>query len=122
MVGHMSTDQTESWVPEACSLPTAERPLRVAEFDELFSSAVLNVARPEPGRVELALDPTAEVAASTAALAVRETACCSFFSFALTATAGQLLLTVTVPPAHIRVLDALTARAAVTVGCDQPPS
>lgn len=112
-------DLTASWVPEACSLPIAERPLRVAEFDELFSSAVLHLERPEPGRVELALDPTAEVAANTAALVVRETACCAFFTFTLTATAGQLRLTVTVPAAHIAVLDALAARATVVSG--QPP-
>ena len=35
------------WAPEACSLPTAERPLRVAEFDELFT-AVLRFDRPQP--------------------------------------------------------------------------
>lgn len=109
-------------MPGACSLPVAERPLRVAEFDELFSAAVLRLERPEPGRVELALDPTAEVAANTAALAVRETACCSFFTFTLTATAGQLRLEVTVPSAHIGVLDALAARAAVVLDGGQPPS
>ena len=28
------------WVaPDACTLPTAERPLRVAEFDDLFANA-----------------------------------------------------------------------------------
>ncbi|MFI7416085.1 hypothetical protein [Nonomuraea sp. NPDC049684] len=25
------------WTPSACTLPTAERPLRVAEFGELFA-------------------------------------------------------------------------------------
>jgi hypothetical protein len=28
-----------TWAQEPCTLPTAERPLRVAEFDELFASA-----------------------------------------------------------------------------------
>ncbi|MDG4801140.1 MerR family transcriptional regulator [Micromonospora sp. WMMD980] len=29
-----------SWAPQACTLPTAERPLRPAEFDRLFHDAV----------------------------------------------------------------------------------
>jgi 8-oxo-dGTP pyrophosphatase MutT (NUDIX family) len=33
---------------------------------------------------------------------VRETECCSFVTFTLTATGGQVLLEVVVPPAHIR--------------------
>ncbi len=105
----------ESWAPDACTLPMAERPLRVAQFDELFSSAVLRVDRPEPRRLELELDPTAEVAASTAALAVRETACCSFFAFTLRAAEGKLLLEVVVPSPHIALLDALAAHAATAV-------
>ncbi|MGH3692676.1 MAG: hypothetical protein ACRDRX_01500 [Pseudonocardiaceae bacterium] len=112
-------DPTESWVPDACRLPVAERPLRVAEFDDMFATAVLGLDRPEPARLRLNLKPTAEVAAGTAALVRRETACCSFFVFTLTATGGQLLLEVTVPPAHIAVLDALSARAALAMS-DQP--
>lgn len=117
-VGVMSDgdlDSTESWAPETCSLPIAERPLRVAEFEELFSSAVLGLDRPKPGRLELALDPTAEVAASMAALMVRETGCCSFFAFTLTATDGRLILEVAVPPTHVTILDELQARAATTM-------
>lgn len=106
---------TESWAAQACSLPAAERPTRMAEFDELFSSALLRLEQPEPGRVELTLDPTAEVAASAAALMVRETACCSFFTFTLTATGGQLQLDVTVPTTHIAVLDALETRAVAAI-------
>jgi hypothetical protein len=30
-------------VPDACTLPTAEQPLRLAEFDELFATAVRRV-------------------------------------------------------------------------------
>ncbi|MGH3768074.1 MAG: hypothetical protein ACRDTX_23490 [Pseudonocardiaceae bacterium] len=105
-------DSAESWTPAACLLPTAEQPLRVAEFDQLFSSAVLRLDRPEPCRLELELNPTTDVAASTAALAVRETGCCSFFAFTLTATDRRLELRVAVPPTHVAVLDALAARAA----------
>lgn len=47
------------------------------------------------------------MAARVADLLVRETDCCSFFTFTLTATDGTLLLEVAVPPAHVEVLDAI---------------
>ena len=104
-------DPTESWVPSSCLLPTVERPLRLAEFDELFTRAVGGVERLEPGRVRLALEPTAEVSARAADLMVREIGCCSFFAFTLTATNDALHLEVSVPGGHIDVLNALAARA-----------
>src|SRR5437660_8971680 len=33
-------DVAESWVPQACTLPTVERPLRAAEFAALFAESV----------------------------------------------------------------------------------
>ncbi|MFI7617859.1 hypothetical protein ACIBP6_42235 [Nonomuraea terrae] len=51
------------WVPSACTLPTAERPLRVAEFDALFAEVVLTVQRPERERLRLALVLTPDNAA-----------------------------------------------------------
>jgi hypothetical protein len=98
---------SDGWVPQACTLPTAERPLRVAEFDELFASGLLGVERVAPTHLRLVLEPALEVRARD--LAARETACCSFFEFAFTATASELLLDVVVPPAHVDVLDALAA-------------
>jgi hypothetical protein len=99
------------WAPRACRLPTAEQPVRVAEFDELFATAVRSVTRVEPSRLRLALDPDAAVAARTADLAVRETACCSFFAFTLSAAGGRLLLEIGVPAGQVGVLDALAERA-----------
>ncbi|GAA3744391.1 hypothetical protein GCM10022225_30060 [Plantactinospora mayteni] len=100
-----------SWPPQACTLPTAERPLRLTEFDELFASAVRGVERVDPLRVRLELRPEPAVAARAADLVVRETACCSFFTFTLGATAGRLTLDVAVPAGRVAVLDALAARA-----------
>ncbi len=97
------------WAPTACTLPTAERPLRVTEFDELFGAAV-RVERRAATRLRLVLEPTPEVAARCAVLAVRETGCCSFFTFALTATGGELWLEITVPEPHVGVLDGMRAR------------
>jgi hypothetical protein len=87
--------------------------------------------------LSLKLDPTVEVAASTAKLVVRETLwfgrpcgsgdpvvretkCRSFLAFALTVTGGQLVLEVVVPPAHIAVLDALAASAATGMSGSGP--
>lgn len=98
-------------MPQSCTLPTVEQPLRAAEFDAVFTSAVRHAERSGPDRLRLELTPTAEVAARVADLAVRETECCSFFTFALTAAAGVLHLDITVVPGHVDVLDALAAQA-----------
>ncbi|MGW3807913.1 hypothetical protein [Micromonospora sp. NPDC005113] len=100
-----------SWVPQACTLPTVEQPLRLAEFDDLFASAVVAMERVDRLRVRLELRPEPTVAGRAADLVTRETGCCSFFTFTLTATGGQLALDVAVPAGHVDVLDALAARA-----------
>ncbi|RAS70701.1 hypothetical protein C8D87_1011002 [Lentzea atacamensis] len=105
------TAEPEPWAPEACTLPTAEQPLREAEFDDLFTTCVRAVHHQDATVLRLDLEPTAEVAARTADLAVRETGCCSFFTFALVATGGVLRLDITVEEAHSEVLEALAARA-----------
>ncbi|TDD33557.1 hypothetical protein E1287_19160 [Actinomadura sp. KC06] len=108
-------DVNQAWAPEgprACTLPTAQRPLREAEFDKLFAEAATGVERAGPGRTRVRLRPGPETAGRAASLAARENACCSFFTFTLTISGGDgLTLDVTVPAAHTGVLDALTARA-----------
>ncbi|MEU4443434.1 hypothetical protein AB0K14_08130 [Actinosynnema sp. NPDC050801] len=107
----MSTEEPlKAWAPAACTLPTAARPLREAEFDELFATSQ-GVARPAPTHLRVALDATPEAAARAAALAVRETRCCSFFTFAVVAGSGHVELDVTVADTHVDVLDALQVRA-----------
>jgi hypothetical protein len=96
---------------ESCTLPTAEQPLRLAEFDELFATAVRGVDRTDPARVRLELRPDPAVAARAADLAVRETQCCSFFTFTLAATGGRLSLEVTAPAEYAQVIEALATRA-----------
>jgi hypothetical protein len=98
-------------VPDACTLPTARRPLRLAEFDDLFATSVLSVDRVEPLRVRLDLRPDPDVAAQAADLVVRETHCCSFFTFTLAATGGRLSLEIAVPAEHGEVLEAMATRA-----------
>jgi hypothetical protein len=103
-----------SWVPDACTLPTADRPARLTEFDDLFATALRSADRTDPGRLRLELLASPEVAARVANLAVRETGCCSFFTFTLTATGGRLLLDVAVPAGRTGVLDGLAGRASGT--------
>lgn len=101
----------QSWVPpQACTLPTAEQPLRVAEFDSLFSQVVRSVTRPRPDLLRLGLTRDPETAARAAELAARENQCCTFFTFTLTFS-EELTLDVAVPAEHVPVLDALAARA-----------
>jgi hypothetical protein len=111
-MGTTQIDLTGDWAPPSCTLPAAERPLRLAQFDRLFTDAVRAADRVAPTRLRLDLEPTPEVAAQAAGLMARETACCSFFAFALVAASGGLRLDVYVPVDYVEALDALATRAA----------
>jgi hypothetical protein len=108
------TTNDEAWVPAACTLPTAERPLRLAEFDDLFATALRGQQRLSPTRLRWQLDPAAEQVARD--LAGRESECCSFFSFTFATADGALQVDVAVPGAHADVLDALANRATAGIG------
>jgi len=103
-------------VPDACTLPTAEQPLRLAEFDALFAAAVRDVEHVSAGNVRMSLTGPAGLAETVRDLTARETECCSFFTFTVTprpASDGEVLtLEVSVPDAYTDVLDALAERAA----------
>ncbi|PZG02471.1 hypothetical protein [Micromonospora deserti] len=107
---HFPTD--DAWVPQACTLPTAQRPLRVAEFEEFLGEAVRHADRPSAGHLRLRLDGAARVAEWARALTARESACCAFFAFDLFRSGpDSLTLDIRVPATHVDVLDALAARA-----------
>jgi hypothetical protein len=99
----------DDWAPDACTLPTTERPLRVAEFDDLFTF-VVRAERREPQRLDLFLRRIVEAPARD--LARRESECCSFFTFEFETVGADLVMRIGVPPAHVAVLDALEARVA----------
>jgi hypothetical protein len=98
------------WIPAACALPTAEQPLRVAEFDDLFATSVRAVDRVGPTVLRLSLDPASQEQAGE--LTARESNCCPFFGFDFTAGEDTVTLQITVPPIHAGILDAVAARAA----------
>jgi hypothetical protein len=98
--------------PDACTLPTVDRPLRLAEFEDLFASAVREVEVLAPTHTRMRLVGVDGLADRVQDLAVRETACCSFFDFAVTpAAGGTVVLDIEVPVAYVGVLTSLTQRA-----------
>ena len=99
------------WAPDACTLPTEERPLRVAEFDDLFAF-VVRAERREPQRLDVVLRRIVEAHARD--LARRESECCSFFTFDFEPAGTDVVMHIAVPPEHVAVLDALQARVAST--------
>jgi hypothetical protein len=102
------------WAPDVCTLPSADRPLREREFAELLATAVLSGTRIDAMSASFRLRPEPAVAAKAAGLAVRETGCCSFFTFVLTMADGQLSLAVSVPSAYESILDALVQDVPLT--------
>ncbi|OKI46424.1 hypothetical protein A6A27_37100 [Micromonospora sp. CB01531] len=101
-----------SWVPDACSLPTAERPLRLAEFDQFFRDAVRGADRLSTQHLRLQLDGADQVEQTARDLTARESSCCSFFTFDIARPdSNSLTLDVRVPAEHVGVLDALAQRA-----------
>ena len=98
----------EGWVPESCTLPTAQRPLRVAEFDELFATALRSQRRLSP--TELRWELAAGTEAVVRDLVARESACCSFFTFDVSASPAAVAVEVRVPVGQEEILDGLADR------------
>ncbi|MGW7465285.1 hypothetical protein ACWGJT_11360 [Streptomyces xantholiticus] len=71
-----------AWVPDSCTLPTIEQPLRVAEFDALFAERLAGSSRPDRLKLEMVLTGGPGVAEAVRDLVARESGCCSFFTLA----------------------------------------
>ena len=101
-------------VPDACTLPTVDRPSRLAEFDRLFA-AVREVEVVAPTHARMRLVGRDGLAARVRDLAARETACCSFFDFTVSAAVSAddevVVLDIEVPVAYADVLASLAQRA-----------
>ncbi|MFE2021442.1 hypothetical protein ACFW9O_25700 [Streptomyces sp. NPDC059499] len=96
-----------AWVPQPCTLPIAERPLRVAEWDSLFSERLTSLSR--TSRYTCAWTWWEERAWRTGSVT-------SWWSARVAAatTPGEDLirLDIVVVQAHEAVLDALAVRTA----------
>jgi hypothetical protein len=97
----------DDWAPDACTLPTTQRPLRVAEFEDLFAM-VQRKTRSQTTRLDLVMPSSIEAGARD--LARRESECCSFFSFEFEQAGDDVVMHIGVPPSQVGVLDALEAR------------
>ncbi|MEV6392814.1 hypothetical protein [Nocardia xishanensis] len=113
----MNTPSSGDWVPDACTLPTVEQPLRIAEFDRFFAESVRRSDRRARTRLDLLLDPEAEPAGRD--LAARESVCCSFFAFTFEATDDGPVMRIEVPDTQVEVLAALATRVDAAVGGDR---
>ena len=95
---------------DACTLPAAERPVRLGEFARLFVTAT-STTRHDPTHLTVYFDEIEGLADKVSDLAARESSCCSFFDFAVESADDQVLLDITVTDVHADVLDALEALA-----------
>lgn len=119
-------DSSSAWVaPDACTLPTMEQPVRLAEFDSLFAEALTSTERINPTSARFTFTGTEDTWERAQDLATREAECCSFFGFTITPTGPvSAVMDVTVPDARADVLAALvefaeaSARRAATGGVD----
>ncbi|GAA4974955.1 hypothetical protein [Actinoplanes utahensis] len=111
-------------IPDACTLPTAAQPSRLAEFDALFATAVRQVDRLDATRARLRMAGPAGLAATVRDLTARETGCCSFFTFTVAIEPAPdgavVVLDVEVPARHADVLAALVQRASTLA--EAPPA
>lgn len=102
-----------AWVPQSCTLPTGERPLRVAEWDALFAERMTALSRPQPLRLRLELAGGPGIVERVRDLVEREGGCCSFFTFSVTTGEGVVRLDIAVDGEHEAVLEAIAARIGV---------
>ena len=99
-------------VPDACTLPTAEQPVRQEEFATLCATSLQHSERISARHLRLTLSGDTDLADTVSDLAARESECCSFFDFTVTSTGDAVLLDVQVPATYATVLDGLSQLAA----------
>ena len=109
--GFIVEGMDELLTTDACTMATAERPFRLAEFDALFASSVRRVERLTDDSVRLHLDGSRGLRAKVQDLTDRESSCCSFFTFDIDGDDDGLTVDVAVPPVRREILDGLAARA-----------
>lgn len=102
---------SKEWIPDACTLPSVEQPLRTTEFADLFARDVVSVTQESDTKIVLELRPDPASASRAAALAAKEVECCSFFRFQLTIAEGQVRLVIETSPEHAGVLGGLLQAA-----------
>jgi len=106
----------------ACTLPAADLPGRLAEFDAAFAAGLRRAEVISPTHARLVFTADRAQAEALAGLLDRESQCCSFFTFDQRAEGDLVTVDVTVPPGHAETLAALAGRAAGHLAGQEPPS
>jgi hypothetical protein len=110
------TEPGDRCTPSACTLPAAELPGRLAEFDAAFAAGLREAELVSPTHARWVFTADQARARSLAGLLRREQECCSFFGFGQRADGDTVTVDVTVPPGQADVLAALARRAAGHLG------
>ncbi|WP_436770806.1 hypothetical protein [Yinghuangia sp. YIM S09857] len=104
-----------TWIPDAYTLPTGDRPPRAAAFDALFADALVGAGRLGATRARLVFAAAAE--ARVRDLVTRGPACPAPFRFTVQEPAlGRVAVEVAVPEEYAADLDALVVRATTAAG------
>jgi hypothetical protein len=86
--------------------------VRVAEFDALFSETLTRIEQTGIPGARFVMSGDMALAQRARSLADRETSCCSFYAFTVTATGpNSVVMEVTVPDDRGDALSALVRRA-----------
>ena len=107
---------------ESCTLPAADLPGRLAEFDAAFAAGLRSAEVISPTHARLVFSADQAQAKALAGLLDRESQCCSFFTFDQKAEGSIVTVDVTVPAGHAETLSALAARAAGHLAGQEPPA
>jgi hypothetical protein len=112
----MTPEVALDWAPASCTLPMPERPLRGAEFNSLFATALQSLERIDRRHLRLLLTGDDRLLPRIAELTARESECCSFFEFTVTQAGDAVQVDVVVPDARADVLEGLARQAAAAAG------
>ena len=96
----------------ACTLPAADLPGRLAEFDAAFAAGLRSAEVISPTHARLVFSADQAQAKALAGLLDRESQCCSFFTFGQQVAGDTVTVDVTVPAGQAEALSVLAARAA----------
>jgi hypothetical protein len=97
---------------ESCTLPAADLPGRLAEFDAAFAAGLRHAEVISPTHARLVFTADQARAEALAGLLSRESECCSFFTFGQQVAGDTVTVDVTVPAGQAEALSVLAARAA----------
>jgi hypothetical protein len=92
-------------IPVACTLEAPMAQQRIARWRDVLAKAVVQTARPAPGRLACVLHADLADLRALVLLAQEEQACCPFFTFSFDVEAAAVTMMVGVPEDAVAILD-----------------